>query len=230
MTPDTKPASPDKNKHAFAPAIVIAAAIIAGTLVGGIRSAGAAQVADSSKVRVDGEPFIGKENAPVTLAYWYDYQCPFCRKDEDNTIPQIIKNYVDTGKVKIVFKDYEFLGQDSRTLGQYSRAVWAIAPDKFYRWHKAIYDSQGRENHWATQDKIMSVTTSVLGVNDAKQVSQIVSAYGDAYQKQIDADHAEGGASGIHATPCMVIGTHVIFGSQPYAAIKLLIDLALAGK
>jgi len=235
MMPDTRPASPDKkspdkNKRGFPAAIIIAAAIVAGTLVGGIRYCGAAQAVDSSKVKVDGEPFIGKQNAPVTLAYWYDYQCPFCRKDEDNTIPQIVKDYVDTGKVKIVFKDYAFLGQDSKTLGQYSRAVWAVVPDKFYLWHKAIYDSQGRENHWATHDKIMSVTTSVLGAKDANQVNEIVSAYGDAFQKKLDADGAEAGAFGIHMTPSMVIGTHALSGSQPYAAVKQLIDLALAGK
>ena len=228
MTPDKKPALPCKNSCASA--IVMATAIVAGALVGGMRNSGAAQVVDSSKVHVDGEPFIGKQNAPVTLAYWYDYQCPFCHKDEDNTIPQIIQNYVDSGKVKIVFKDFEFLGQDSKTLGQFSRAVWAVIPDKFYLWHKAIYDSQGQENHWATHDKIMSITTSVLGTKDANQVSEIVSAYGDAYQKKIDADHAEAQALGIHSTPRMVIGTHEISGSQPYNAIKLLIDLALAGK
>src|SRR6185295_15016671 len=67
------------------------------------------------------DPFIGKANAPLTMVYWSDYQCPFCKAVEvghpqiptQPSIPMLIKDYVDTGKLKIVFKDYPFLGQDS---------------------------------------------------------------------------------------------------------------------
>ncbi len=175
-------------------------------------------------------PFIGNRNAPVTIAYWYDYQCPFCRKDEETCLPQIVKDYVNTGKVKVEFKDFAFLGQDSRTLGQFSRAVWAVSPAKFYQWHKAIYDNQGKENHWATHDKIMSITTSVLAASDANKVDQLVSANGATYQRAMDAENAERHAADIGSTPTMIIGTHKLTGSQPYVAIKQLIDLALAGK
>ena len=190
-----------------------------------------AQTADISKVKTDGEPFIGNPNAPITIAYWYDYQCPFCHQNEENTMPQLIKDYVDTGKAKLVFKDFQFLGPDSQTLGQFSRAVWASAPDKFYDWHKAIYDNQGTENTgWATHDKIMSITTSVLGASLANQVNQLVSTNGATYQKEMDADKAEGSGFGVTGTPSFIIGKQLIIGAQPYAAIKQVIDLTLAGK
>ncbi len=186
---------------------------------------------DISQVKTTGEPFIGNVNAPVTIAYWYDYQCPFCQKNEEETMPEIIKNYVDTGKAKIVFKDYQFLGPDSQTLGKYSRAVWEVAPTKFYQWHKAIFDNQGRENTgWATQSVITSLTTKVLGASDTAKVSALVTSRGDTYQKEMDADKAEGTAMGISGTPGAIIGKQLVSGAQPYAAFQAAIEAALSGK
>lgn len=146
-------------------------------------------------------------------------------------MPQLISEYVNTGKVKIVFKDYQFLGPDSQTLGQYSRAVWATTPDKFYQWHKAIFDNQGTEKTgWATQDKILSITTSVLGVSDTSKVAALVKSDGAEYQKEMDADKAEGSADGVTGTPAMIIGKQLVSGAVPYAQIKSAMDAALASK
>ncbi len=188
-----------------------------------------AQVADISKVKTTGNPFMGNPNAPVTIAYWFDYQCPFCRLNEEQTMPQIIKDYVDTGKVKIVFKDFQFLGADSQTLGQTARAVWDVAPGKFYAWHKAIYDNQGTENTgWATPDKIRSITASVLGAADTDKVLALVKTNGATYQKEMDADKTEGSGFGVTGTPSFIIGKQLIVGAVPYAALKQAIDTALA--
>lgn len=225
-------------------AIVIAGAIIGGGLLIGLKSnsnavatsapaqqQAAAQTADITKVKTAGEPTYGNANAPVTIAYWYDYQCPFCKQNEETAMPQLVKEYVDTGKVKIVFKDYQFLGQDSQTLGQFSRAVWAVAPTTFYKWHKFVYDNQGTENTgWATAAKIRAITIGVLGASDEAKVEQLVKTNGSAYQKEMDADKAEGTDFGVSGTPGFIIGKQRIDGAVPYAQIKAAIDTALAGK
>ena len=186
---------------------------------------------DSSKITTTGDPFIGNPNAPLTIDYWFDYQCPFCQQDEENSIPQLVADYVNTGKVRLVFKDYAFLGTDSQTLGKYARAVWAVAPGQFYQWHKAIFDNQGTENTgWATQAKILAITTTVLGASDTAKVAQLVSANGATYQQQMDADKSQGTSYGISGTPAMVIGTQLVSGAVPYAQIKSAVDAALAGK
>lgn len=226
--------------------IVVAGMFIAGALFFGNRGgapvvagtqqptpqAPAPQVAvDISKVKTDGVPFVGKANAPVTMAYWYDYQCPFCKRNEEEVMPQIVKDYVDTGKVKIVFKDFQFLSEDSQRLGKVSRAVWDTAPDKFYAWHKAVYDNQGTENTgWATDAKILSITTGVLGAADAQKVMQLAVKNADAYQKAMDADKAEGGSMGVNGTPGTIIGKQLISGAQPYEAFKVAIDAVLKSK
>ncbi len=229
------------SKFTFSPSvsIILAGVIIAGAVVFASRQpapqpvatnpqAQAAPAVDVSKVKTDGEAFIGNANAPVTMAYWYDYQCPFCQKNEQETMPQIIKNYVDTGKVKIVFKDYQFLGPDSQTLGKVSRAVWDVAPTKFYQWHKAMFDNQGTENTgWATKEKILSVTTGVLGAADAQKAMKFADTNAAVYQKEMDADKAEGTAMGISGTPGSIIGKQLISGAQPYSAFQAAIETAL---
>lgn len=231
-----------KNFLTVPVAIVVGGIIIAGGLFFGLRSggtaaqreavvqpnAGGAVTVDIKNVKTAGEPFIGNANAPVTLAYWYDYQCPFCQRNEEQVMPQLIKDYVDTGKVRIVFKDYAFLGPDSQVLGKYSRAVWEATPDKFYAWHKAIFDNQGTENTgWATAGKINSITTSVLGASDAAKVAALVQSKGDEYQKEMDADRAEASAMGIQGTPAAIIGTNLIPGAYPYSVFQQALDLAL---
>jgi len=222
--------------------IIIAGVIIAGAVVFASKQPSpqpvaanpqqpAAVAVDVTKVETTGEPFIGNANAPVTIAYWYDYQCPFCQRNEQTAMPQIIKDYVDTGKAKIVFKDYQFLSEDSQRLGKVSRAVWETAPDKFYAWHKAVYDNQGTENTgWATDAKILSITTGVLGAADAQKVIQLAAKNTDAYQKEMDADKAEGTALGISGTPASIIGKQLVSGAQPYAAFQSAIEAALVGK
>lgn len=241
MESESAPTKPIINL-AMPIAVVIAGALVAGAVYfsGGHTSLPltiaapqqpTAQVVDISKVKTDREPFVGNPNAPVTVAEWYDYQCPFCRRHTEETMPAIIKDYVNTGKVKVVFKDFQFLGPDSQRLGQFSRAVWAIAPDKFYEWHKTIYDNQGTENTgWATVDKILALSKPILGQADTDKALQLVKANGKTYQSAMDADKAEGAAFGVTGTPGFVIGKQLIEGAQPYAAIKQVIDLTLAGK
>ncbi len=187
-----------------------------------------AQTADINKVKTAGDPFIGNPSAPVTIAYWFDYQCPFCKQNEETAMPQIVSDYVNTGKVKVVFKDYQFLGVDSQALGQTARAVWDVAPDKFYEWHKAVYDNQGTENTgWATADKIRSITEGVLGTADTNKVLALVKTNGATYQKEMDADKAEGSGFGVTGTPSFIIGKQLIVGAVPYTQLQTAIETAL---
>lgn len=183
---------------------------------------------DVAKVKTAGSPVAGSAGAPLTIAYWFDYQCPYCKINESGTIRNIVADYVKTGKVKIVFKDFAFLGPDSMTLGQWGRAVWAYAPDKFYDWHRAVFENQGQENSgWATTAKLTSLTTAVLGAEGAAKVAALVQANGSVYQKAMDADRSEGTSLGVGGTPAMIIGTVFVPGAQDYADVKAVIEKQL---
>jgi protein-disulfide isomerase len=183
---------------------------------------------DIKNVDTKGEPFIGKEDAPVTIAYWSDYQCPFCQKFEQETLPEIISEYVDTGKVKIVFKDFEFLGSDSTTGALAEHAVWEVSPQNFIKWQLAMYDEQDAENAgWGNKNDIIALTKTVSGV-DANKVSQLMDSKQSEYQKEADADKVEGAKFNVTGTPGFVIGKQSIFGAQPISVFKQLIDAELA--
>lgn len=114
-------------------------AAIDATLLGSTKVVeGAEGGVDIKNVKVAGSPFIGDANAPVVIVEWFDYQCGYCKKFDAETLPSIIKNYVETGKVKVVFKDFQFLSPMSETAGIYGKAVWELYPEKYFAWHEAM--------------------------------------------------------------------------------------------
>lgn len=183
---------------------------------------------DFANVSLDG-PFIGNPEAPAGMAYWFDYQCPFCLQVEQQVMPQIIEQYVNTGKLRIYFKDYQFLGDDSFEAAIASRAVWVAAPELFSAWHTALFSKQDRENGgWGNRDDILALLATIEGL-DAKKVEQLMTDNADAYLARIDRDLQEGGRFGIQGTPGTVIGTQLISGAQPFAKFREAIERALVG-
>ncbi len=172
------------------------------------------------------------------MAFWSDYQCPYCRAFEVGGIPQIttpaafpdlVKNYVDTGKVKVVFKDFQFLGQDSIDDGEYARAVWALYPQQFFTWREAMYNQQPEENSLseaANKAHVEKVTQSITGINLAA-VEANIAQNKSAYDAAMAADEAEGESFGIQGTPGFIIGTTLISGAQPEAQFTAAIDAQL---
>ena len=224
------------NSRYFLPAAVILAGVfIAGAVIwsGSHPSTGSPQAATSTapavdikNVKTDGEPYIGQANAPVTIAEWSDYECPFCKQFELTTLPQIVQNYVTTGKVKVVFKDFSFLGPNSTTDAEYARAVWALYPAQFSTWRTTLFNREPQENSLSVADNlafVLKVTGSVSGI-DVKKVTAAVTENQTAYDTVINADKNEGTSFGIQATPSFVIGTQMIAGAYPYATFQTAID------
>lgn len=186
---------------------------------------------DIEKVKVEGEPFIGNKNAPVVMAEWFDYQCPFCKKLAQEVISQLIKDYVDKGQLKIVFKDFAFLGSDSDTAALVGRAVWELAPAKFYQWHEAMFEKQDGENKgWGSKEDVLALTAS-LGI-DRTKMEQLLNSKGAQYKKAIDDSKTESKSFGNEGTPATIIGKQSILGAQPYSTFKSAVDslLTAAGR
>lgn len=183
---------------------------------------------DIKKVKIEGDAFVGNPNAPVTIAYWSDYQCPFCKRFEDDTVAQLMTDYVETGKVKLVFKNYQFLGPDSTAAGLASEAVWEVAPDQFYAWHKAVFAKQDTENGgWGNQTDILSLTKTVLGAENASKVASLMKSKEAVYTQMMDADKAEGTSFGVNGTPGAIIGKTLIQGAQPYSEVQKAVEAEL---
>ncbi len=229
-------------------AIVVAGAMVSGAIVWTSRQAppeslayappGAAMPgagaqppapeADIAKVSLDKSASIGDAGAPAVMAYWFDYQCPYCKQEEEMVFPQLIKDYVDSGKLRIVFKDFAFLGPDSQAAGLAARAVWEAAPDRFCAWHKAMFDKQDEENGgWGNKDDILALTRTIDGI-DATKVEELMTSRAADYSGAMQADANEGYSMGVGGTPSFLIGKQMIVGAQPYERLKAAIDAVLA--
>lgn len=189
-----------------------------------------AQAVNIKDVKTDGDPYIGDPNAPVTMALWFDYQCPFCKQLDTTAMPQLYTNYVQTGKLRIVFKDFQFLGDDSLTGAEFARGVWELYPDQFYAWYEAMFVAQDEEGDqgFGNQDSIVAMTKAKVPAIDTDKVVALVAQKKAQYDAAISADRDEGASFGINGTPSIIIGTTSLSGAQPYATISQLIDQQLA--
>lgn len=230
------------QKNLIPISIVIAGALIAGAVYLGNGGGAANPSGEVSKIDVknvkiqDDDPVLGDRNASVTLVYWFDYQCPFCKAVDVGGIPQIpikpsipilIQDYVETGKLKIVFKDYAFLGPDSKTAALYKHAIWDLYPDKFYEWHEAMFKAQDDENAgFGDENSILALIRKIPGI-DADRVKASVAEMQDAYLALIAEDQKEGSKFGIQGTPGFITGKVLIPGAEEIGAFRAAIDAQL---
>lgn len=225
------------NKYFLPAAVLVAGLLIAGAVMwNGSRPAGPSGAApagetagvDIKDLKTEGNPFIGEANAPVTIAFWSDFQCPFCKNFEFGTMPQIIETYVATGKVKLVFMDLVFLGNDSKDAALYGRSVWSLYPAQYLAWRTAMYAAQDEEGDQGFGDaaSIDALNATIAGI-DAAKVAADVKANESAYQRAIDSDRAEAQKAGVNSTPSLVIGNQLIIGARPFSDFQPAIEALL---
>jgi len=171
--------------------------------------------ADIKNINTENNPYIGDKNAPVVIAYWFDFQCPFCKRFEQQTLSTLIDKYVKTGKLKVVFKDLQFLGPDSVMAGLAKGAVWETAPDHYFEWQTAMFDKQDAENSgWGSKEDIINLTKTISGI-DADKISKLMDDKKEEYQNIMNADEKELADIDPRAgTPAFVLGTQYISGAQ----------------
>jgi len=102
---------------------------------------------------LNGSPILGDPNAPITLVEFGDYQCHYCNVFFQSIEEDIIKNYVETGKVKIIFKDYNIIGPDS--INASHGAHCANEQELFWEYHDILYSNwTGENNGWASSNNL----------------------------------------------------------------------------
>jgi len=172
-------------------------------------------------------PILGDGNAPLTLIEFGDYQCTFCNKFFHETVDSILTNYVETGKVKILFKDFIVVGQDS--IHAANAAHCANDQQMFWQYHSILYNNwAGEGTGWVSSEQLNKFANT-LGL-DMDEFSNCVSEL--KWEKLVNASHDDAIALDVTATPTFFVidenrNVLKIVGAQDYDVFKEVFDSAL---
>ena len=176
----------------------------------------------------NGSPMLGNIDAPLTLVEFGDYQCSYCKRHFDQTHDLIMKNYVATSKVKILFKDMIVTpGEDSVNAAH--AANCSKDQGMFWKYHYMLYNSwEGESTGWVTDDNLNKFAKNI-GL-DMNKFSKCMSE--NKWMKLISASENDAKIMGITGTPSFfLIGPEneiiKIHGAQPYDVFKETFDLQL---
>lgn len=183
-------------------------------------------------VSVDDDPVLGDKNAPVTIIEFSDYECPFCKRHFTDTYPQLIKDYIDTGKVKLVFRDFPLSFHDPMATKEAVAANCAKeqgGDKKYFEFHDEIFKRTISNGNGLNDEKIQTIAND-LGLN----TGEFTSCLSDPAQTdEVKKDIADGSAAGASGTPTFLIGKStsdgkidgdLLIGAQPFAAFQAVID------
>jgi protein-disulfide isomerase len=211
-----------------APATVEAAAAAPGT------EAGSTSAVDAEGVYLrgftqEGEPFQGNPAAEVVIEEFSSFQCPFCSRYFRETYPQLMANYVETGQVLYVYRDFPLQTQPQSPLAaQAANCAGQVGGgDAFWEMHDRIFENQ---REWAGQGKAAAIFqryAAGLGLDEAAFAGCLDS---EATLASVEADTREGVSRGVRGTPTFFINGQPLVGAQPYAAFAAVLDAVLAGE
>jgi protein-disulfide isomerase len=184
-------------------------------------SAPVGQKVELSSFDLEGEPMIGDADAPVTIIEYSDYECPFCGKFFSESYGKLKEEYIETGKVKLYFKDFPLGFHDLATpAAAAANCVQAqLGDEKYFEMHDKIFTTQqslsvSNLEAWAIE----------LGADKAEFNTCVVD---EAVIAEINADLAEGSQFGVSGTPSFFINGNLIVGAQPYSVLKSMIETEL---
>ncbi|HEU4792525.1 MAG TPA: DsbA family protein [Nitrolancea sp.] len=228
--PADRKAAPEKSQRRtalgmFAGAVVVALSIVAALfVVSGPGGSTLPEVQAAAElppdIPVNGRT-IGNPDAPVKVVEWGDYQCPPCGIFAREVEPQLVSEYVATGKVHFEFRDLAFLGDESIQAAQ--AAGCALDQGKYWPFHDTVYANQVGENAGAfSKDRLQQIAQKAnLDIN---AFNSCVDA--QTHKDEVAAMAAEANGAGINSTPTILVnGQRVNY--QGYGSLKTAIDAAL---
>jgi len=183
------------------------------------------------QVSLDDDPFKGNPNAPVTVVEFSDFQCPFCLRFYIQTLPAIEENYIDTGKIKFVYRDFPIDSIHPNARPVHIAAECADEQGKFWEYHDVLFENQGQWNRLSSADlssQLNRYATS-MGLDSANFDSCLSS---QSMADEVNADFLQAAQYGATGTPTFFIGNEKdgfikLVGAQPYAVFQAAIDAQL---
>lgn len=168
-------------------------------------------------------PKQGSDDAPVTIVEFADFQCPFCGQWHSEIYPRLKSEYIDTGKVKFVFWDFAFLGDESTKAAE--AAACAMDQGKFWEYHDALFENQAGENENAFAGANLKEFASNLDLDQAV-FNQCVDAR--THQAKIESAMNQAVDYEVNSTPTVFINGLRFEGVMPWESYQQIIETELA--
>jgi protein-disulfide isomerase len=182
------------------------------------------QTQKASQIDISNQPVIGDKKAPVTIVEFGDYKCPACKQFNDESFPKLKSDYINTGKVKLVFMDFPFLGPDATTAAIASKNMLHMYPESFWNFHEAIYKFQQKETTaWATSETLTSIAKKI-GVKNFDETAFKKAIDDKTYESEVNKDYALGKQLGVPGTPAVFVNGVLVEKAYDYSTLKKQID------
>lgn len=184
------------------------------------------------QVSVDDDPFIGKEDAPLTMIEFSDFECPFCKRFWEDTLPQLKTNYIETGKLKFVYRDLPLPFHDPLATQEALAANCAReqgGDGVFFRYHDEIFTRTKSGGTGMPKEELYTIAAD-LGLDGGKFRDCLDN---EKFKDEVQSDIAEAQKVGASGTPTLLIGKTTkdgiiqgerIIGAQPYPVFQQVID------
>lgn len=179
-------------------------------------------------ISIDDDPMKGDPDAPITIVEFSDFQCPFCAKFHETTLPLLEKNYISTGKVNFVYRDFPIQSIHPNAIPAALASECVDDQGMFWEMHDMIFENQ---SIWQGLKPFDSASlfrdyAIAIGVNIDEFDSCINSG---KHLLELRNDLDDGRAYGVSGTPGFFIGNEEIgftklIGAQPFSSFKQVID------
>lgn len=179
-------------------------------------------------VSIDDDPIKGNPNAPVTLVEFSDYQCPYCRKFHNQVLKKIDEDYIKTGKLKYIFRDFP-LGFHKKAIPAAVAANCAGEQDKYWLLNDFLFDNP---NKLDTENVLEAAKDMDLDYSKFEACLK-----NNNHEEEVKKDMSEGTGYGVRGTPSVFLGKSTdskefkglyLRGFRPYEFYKEKIDKLLA--
>ncbi len=175
-----------------------------------------------TEVSADDDPVLGNANAPVTIVEFSDFQCPFCERFFTSTLPQIKTEYINTGKVKLIYRDFPLssIHPYAEKAAEASECAHQQGDNFYWKMHDKLFENQN-----ALDTESLKKYAQQIGLDTNKFNTCLDSG---AMTQEISNDLADGTSYGVQGTPMFFINGQELSGAQPFESFKQIIDAELS--
>lgn len=173
--------------------------------------------------KLDASKFIlGDPNTIQSIVAYYDFECVYCSDFVKDVLPQLVQEYVDTGKVKIIFKNYPLTNHTAASVA-HNAAMCSSVKGDFWDFHEILFSKQ---KEWAgkPEQEVKTLMKSYFQSTGVKDSNYDACVDSNQYGTYVENDKNEGRSQGVTGAPTFIIGDKTLVGYQPIESFRAILD------